>query len=240
MTQFSLKAQGWVTDFTVYILWQVDIHGFKRSTAVMEWMGKHSLCIFVLVSSNLAIIAIQGFYWKSPSNNLVSLLDYTLHLVLLCSFVQIVMEGSRFALINRFTGSCLSLYRREVVPLFLGMVKLLIFNSAQTSLGCGISQTDFSADRFKWSDYTVNCWFCCYDCFGCVQSFDAPRQLLNLELTEMYSAAGFFCSIISRGTHSLPILWRSRQAYRLNLISWPSHDTEDWAVIELVCTMASY
>jgi heparan-alpha-glucosaminide N-acetyltransferase len=34
-------------------------------------MGKHSLSIFVLVSSNLAVIAIQGFYLTKPENNIV-------------------------------------------------------------------------------------------------------------------------------------------------------------------------
>ncbi|BBH09817.1 Protein of unknown function D [Prunus dulcis] len=35
--------------------------------------GIHSLSIFVLVTSNLAIIAIQGLYWSDPENNLITL-----------------------------------------------------------------------------------------------------------------------------------------------------------------------
>jgi hypothetical protein len=50
---------------------QVDVYGHRRLTRVLEWMGKHSLSIFVLVSSNLAVIAIQGFYWTKPENNIV-------------------------------------------------------------------------------------------------------------------------------------------------------------------------
>ncbi|KAK4783229.1 hypothetical protein SAY86_007603 [Trapa natans] len=65
--QFEALSSAEATGSTLYM---VDIHGFKRSTAALEWMGKHSLCNFVLVSSNLAIIAIQGFYWKSPRDNL--------------------------------------------------------------------------------------------------------------------------------------------------------------------------
>ncbi|CAA7391431.1 unnamed protein product [Spirodela intermedia] len=49
----------------------VDVCGYKRMFFILEWMGRHSLCIFVLVASNLAIIAIQGFYWRIPQNNIV-------------------------------------------------------------------------------------------------------------------------------------------------------------------------
>lgn len=51
---------------------QVDVYGSRRLTSVLEWMGMHSLSIFVLITSNLAIIAIQGFYWTAPENNIVS------------------------------------------------------------------------------------------------------------------------------------------------------------------------
>lgn len=47
------------------------MYGHRRLTSVLEWMGKHSLSIFVLVSSNLVVIAIQGFYWTKPENNIV-------------------------------------------------------------------------------------------------------------------------------------------------------------------------
>ncbi|KAG5239134.1 heparan-alpha-glucosaminide N-acetyltransferase [Salix suchowensis] len=39
----------------------------------LEWMGKHSLIIFVLVTSNSAVISTQGFYWAAPENNMVSI-----------------------------------------------------------------------------------------------------------------------------------------------------------------------
>lgn len=38
---------------------------------VLEWMGKHSLGIFILIISNVAVILIQGFYWRDPHNNIV-------------------------------------------------------------------------------------------------------------------------------------------------------------------------
>ncbi|CAN1264804.1 Heparan-alpha-glucosaminide N-acetyltransferase [Linum perenne] len=57
---------------------QVDVYGQRWLTLPLEWMGKHSLTIFMVVSSNLAVIAIQGFYWKSPDNNLVRLVSLVL------------------------------------------------------------------------------------------------------------------------------------------------------------------
>lgn len=51
----------------------MDFYGLRRLTSVLEWMGAHALSIFVLITSNLAIIVIQGFYWRHPENNIVSI-----------------------------------------------------------------------------------------------------------------------------------------------------------------------
>lgn len=64
----SSAASG-LTFMALYIL--VDVYGYRRLTSVLEWMGKHSLSIFVLVSSNLAVIAIQGFYLTKPEYNII-------------------------------------------------------------------------------------------------------------------------------------------------------------------------
>ncbi|GMP37506.1 hypothetical protein CsSME_00009146 [Camellia sinensis var. sinensis] len=63
------SASAGITFSALYIL--VDIHGHRHLTYALEWIGKHALSIFVLVSSNLAVIAIQGFYWNAPENNVV-------------------------------------------------------------------------------------------------------------------------------------------------------------------------
>ncbi|KAI3717396.1 hypothetical protein L1987_68984 [Smallanthus sonchifolius] len=49
----------------------VDVYGWRRVAFGWEWMGKHSLSIFILVTSNLIVIAVQGFYWKAPHNNII-------------------------------------------------------------------------------------------------------------------------------------------------------------------------
>ncbi|GAA0175787.1 hypothetical protein Leryth_004410 [Lithospermum erythrorhizon] len=62
-------ASAGITLCLLYIL--VDVHGWRNLILALEWMGKHSLSIFILVTSNVAVIAIQGFYWKRPENNIV-------------------------------------------------------------------------------------------------------------------------------------------------------------------------
>ncbi|KAG8644069.1 heparan-alpha-glucosaminide N-acetyltransferase isoform X6 [Manihot esculenta] len=63
------SASAGITFCALYLL--VDVYGYRWVTSPLEWMGKHSLSIFVLVTSNIAIIAIQGFYWSKPENNII-------------------------------------------------------------------------------------------------------------------------------------------------------------------------
>ncbi|EXC16567.1 hypothetical protein L484_008373 [Morus notabilis] len=67
----TTSASAGITFCILYLL--VDVYGFRSLTFVLEWMGMHSLSIFVLVSSNLAIIAIQGLYFHDRKNNIVSI-----------------------------------------------------------------------------------------------------------------------------------------------------------------------
>ncbi|RWR73173.1 heparan-alpha-glucosaminide N-acetyltransferase [Cinnamomum micranthum f. kanehirae] len=55
-----------------YVL--VDIHGYRRPTMLLEWMGMNALMIFVLAACNIVPILLQGFYWKKPQNNILSLI----------------------------------------------------------------------------------------------------------------------------------------------------------------------
>lgn len=64
------SASAGFTFCALYLL--VDVHCYRRSTFPLEWMGRHSLSIFILIASNLAVITLQGFYWTSPENNIVS------------------------------------------------------------------------------------------------------------------------------------------------------------------------
>ncbi|KAK9064475.1 hypothetical protein SSX86_015857 [Deinandra increscens subsp. villosa] len=63
------SAASGITFCALYLL--VDFYGWRRVAFGLEWVGKHSLSIFILVTSNLIVIALQGFYWKSPHNNII-------------------------------------------------------------------------------------------------------------------------------------------------------------------------
>ncbi|KAJ0693052.1 putative heparan-alpha-glucosaminide N-acetyltransferase [Helianthus annuus] len=63
------SAAAGITFCALYLL--VDVYGWRRVAFGLEWMGKHSLSIFILVTSNLIVIALQGFYWKTPHNNMI-------------------------------------------------------------------------------------------------------------------------------------------------------------------------
>ncbi|KAJ4972705.1 hypothetical protein NE237_005879 [Protea cynaroides] len=56
----------------IYIL--VDVYGYRRPTILVEWMGMHALMIYGLVACNLIPIALQGFYWIDPRNNIFRLI----------------------------------------------------------------------------------------------------------------------------------------------------------------------
>ncbi|KAJ7010225.1 hypothetical protein NC653_000841 [Populus alba x Populus x berolinensis] len=53
----------------IYLL--VDVCGFRWPMLVLEWMGMHALLIFILATSNVLPVVLQGFYWKQPGNNIV-------------------------------------------------------------------------------------------------------------------------------------------------------------------------
>lgn len=63
------SAASGITFCALYLL--VDVCGWRRIAFAFEWMGKHSLSVFILVTSNLVVIVVQGFYWKSPHNNII-------------------------------------------------------------------------------------------------------------------------------------------------------------------------
>ncbi|VFQ78404.1 unnamed protein product [Cuscuta campestris] len=63
------SASAGITLCALYLL--VDFYGQRRLTLALDWIGKHSLTIFILLTSNIGVIAVQGFYWRSPENNIV-------------------------------------------------------------------------------------------------------------------------------------------------------------------------
>lgn len=56
-----------------YIL--VDVLNYRKPFLLLEWMGMNALLIFVLAAVEVFPAFIKGFYWSSPHNNLVSLVE---------------------------------------------------------------------------------------------------------------------------------------------------------------------
>ncbi|KAK9133074.1 hypothetical protein Scep_012602 [Stephania cephalantha] len=56
----------------IYVL--VDVCGYKRPTWLLEWMGRHSLMLYILAACNILPMFLHGFYWKKPENNILRLI----------------------------------------------------------------------------------------------------------------------------------------------------------------------
>ncbi|KAJ6393285.1 hypothetical protein OIU77_022707 [Salix suchowensis] len=56
----------------IYLL--VDVCGCRWPTLVLEWMGMHALMIFILATTNVLPVVVQGFYWKQPGNDSLKLI----------------------------------------------------------------------------------------------------------------------------------------------------------------------
>ncbi|KAI3412366.1 DUF1624 domain-containing protein [Psidium guajava] len=59
--------------FTLIYL-MVDFGGLRRTTAVLEWIGRNALTVYVLAATNVLPVFLQGFYWRRPENNILSLI----------------------------------------------------------------------------------------------------------------------------------------------------------------------
>lgn len=52
-------------------LMQVDVIHIQRPTILFQWMGMNALIVYALAACDIFPAALQGFYWRSPENNLV-------------------------------------------------------------------------------------------------------------------------------------------------------------------------
>ncbi|VAH02497.1 unnamed protein product [Triticum turgidum subsp. durum] len=50
---------------------QVDVIHIKKPLILFQWLGMNALIVYVLAACELFPTFIQGFYWRSPENNLV-------------------------------------------------------------------------------------------------------------------------------------------------------------------------
>ncbi|URD88250.1 Heparan-alpha-glucosaminide [Musa troglodytarum] len=62
-------ASGFLFILIYYI---VDVNQLKMTFILFQWMGMNALIVYILAASELFPAFIQGFYWRSPQNNLVN------------------------------------------------------------------------------------------------------------------------------------------------------------------------
>ncbi|MCH95859.1 heparaN-alpha-glucosaminide N-acetyltransferase-like, partial [Trifolium medium] len=60
-------ASGLVLTAMYYI---VDIERLRKPTVLLQWMGMNALIVYALAACDIFPAIIQGFYWRSPENNL--------------------------------------------------------------------------------------------------------------------------------------------------------------------------
>ncbi|KAJ8623310.1 hypothetical protein MRB53_031839 [Persea americana] len=59
----------------------VDVKLVRRPTILLQWIGLNALIVYALAACELFPAAIQGFYWRSPENNLVSVTELLLQTI---------------------------------------------------------------------------------------------------------------------------------------------------------------
>ncbi|XP_057964319.1 uncharacterized protein LOC131155302 [Malania oleifera] len=74
----TVGASGFLFTILFYI---VDVKRFKKPTILFQWMGMNALTIYALAACELFSAAVQGFYWRSPENNLIDGTESLLQLV---------------------------------------------------------------------------------------------------------------------------------------------------------------
>lgn len=50
---------------------QVDMRCIRKPTLLFQWMGMNALIVYALAACDIFPAAVQGFYWRSPQNNMV-------------------------------------------------------------------------------------------------------------------------------------------------------------------------
>ncbi|KAH7678646.1 Heparan-alpha-glucosaminide N-acetyltransferase protein [Dioscorea alata] len=71
-------ASGFLLALIYYI---VDSKGFRKPFILLQWMGMNALIVYAFAACELFPAAMQGFYWRSPSNNLVNATESLLQTV---------------------------------------------------------------------------------------------------------------------------------------------------------------
>jgi len=78
---YMLLSAG-VSGFLLLLLYYiVDVIHIKKPFILFQWMGMNALIVYVLAACELFPTLIQGFYWRSPENNLVDITESLLQAI---------------------------------------------------------------------------------------------------------------------------------------------------------------
>ncbi|PAN17353.1 hypothetical protein PAHAL_3G124700 [Panicum hallii] len=78
---YMLLTAG-VSGFLLLLLYYiVDVIHIKKPFILFQWMGMNALIVYVLAACELFPTLIQGFYWRSPENNLVDITESLLQAI---------------------------------------------------------------------------------------------------------------------------------------------------------------
>ncbi|KAE8703589.1 hypothetical protein F3Y22_tig00110467pilonHSYRG00104 [Hibiscus syriacus] len=58
--------------FLTIIFYMADVKHFRKPVVLLQRMGMNALIIYALAACDIFPAAVQGFYWRSPENNLVT------------------------------------------------------------------------------------------------------------------------------------------------------------------------
>ncbi|ONK78715.1 uncharacterized protein A4U43_C02F21680 [Asparagus officinalis] len=59
----------------------IDVKCLGKPFRLLQWMGMNALVVYMLAACELFPAAIQGFYWRSPENNLVNMTESLLQTI---------------------------------------------------------------------------------------------------------------------------------------------------------------
>ncbi|KAK6120156.1 hypothetical protein DH2020_046062 [Rehmannia glutinosa] len=66
---FVLSLKSLISGYLLFS--EVDVKCIRKPTVIFQWMGMNALIVYALAACDIFPAALQGFYWRSPENNLV-------------------------------------------------------------------------------------------------------------------------------------------------------------------------
>ncbi|KAL0420092.1 UNVERIFIED_CONTAM: hypothetical protein Sradi_1422700 [Sesamum radiatum] len=86
----------------IYLI--VDVKCIRKPTVIFQWMGMNALIVYALAACDIFPAAVQGFYWRSPENNLGEVaLKRSIYIVVKASGG---LESKRFSKSSSLKGYC--------------------------------------------------------------------------------------------------------------------------------------